>query len=248
MSARTWISTTVYSKAYLAVAWKSRHLLKDYERRGFAQFIYLTISAHIESVLAELIRRRLYSISRMLHWEKLPPQKFRDGDTEHTCDLKPIYESLLRTIDALKDESHSAPLMKLKEMYDVLFAPKIRDVVGKELHEDMMALSAFRNLFAHGRDLFLEFEDIFSLSSAATLDSNPVQQPAKRLYAAGIIKDLKITGGNYLDFQASLFSDEALLYFHAATEQIETKLFEAIAHLPEQSMPMMMQKLPKLEI
>jgi hypothetical protein len=58
MKSRTWISTTTYSKAYLAVAWEKRHELKDYKRRGFAQFVYLTISAHLEGVLAELLSKR----------------------------------------------------------------------------------------------------------------------------------------------------------------------------------------------
>jgi hypothetical protein len=53
MESRIWISTTTYSKAYLAVAWERRKQLKDYEARGFAQFVYLTLSAHLAAVFAD---------------------------------------------------------------------------------------------------------------------------------------------------------------------------------------------------
>ena len=56
------ISTTVYSEKYILIAWKSRHQLTPYERRGFAHFMYLTISAHMEGVIAESIKKRCSSM------------------------------------------------------------------------------------------------------------------------------------------------------------------------------------------
>ena len=246
MPSRTWISTTTYSKAYLAVAWQSRHQLKDYERRGFAQFVYLTMSAHLEGALAELLRKRCDSLRYMVRWETLPSMQFTQDKQKHLCDLKPLYESLLRVLTALEEESHTAPLTKLTELYNVLFSPSVRDIVGKELHEDLLALASLRNLFAHGRDFFLEFEDPFNVAAYASLDSNPIQRPALRLHAAGVIKDLKITGQTHGDFQSAFFADDALLYFYRAVEQIEQKLSEAMTFLPEKSM-WHYPKLPKLE-
>lgn len=53
MSSRSkaFISTSLFSKSFLAKAWEARNELLDYEKRGFAQFVYLTICGHIESVL-----------------------------------------------------------------------------------------------------------------------------------------------------------------------------------------------------
>ncbi len=246
MPSRTWISTTTYSKAYLAVAWQARHQLKDYERRGFAQFVYLTMSAHLEGVLAELLRKRCHSLRYMVRWETLPPMQFTQDEQKHLCDLKPVYESLLGVVTALEEESHTATVIKLVERHNVLFSPSAREIVGKELHEDLLALASLRNLFAHGRDFFLEFDDPFNVSAYASLDSNPIQRPALRLHAAGIIKDLKITAQAHGDFQAAFFADDALLYFYRAVEQIEQKLLESITFLPEKSM-WHYPKLPKLE-
>lgn len=246
MPSRTWISTTTYSKAYLAVAWQARHQLKDYERRGFAQFVYLTMSAHLEGVLAELLRKRCHSLRYMVRWEALPPMQFTQNKQKHLCDMKPLYESLLRVVSALEDESHTATLTKLIELYNVLFSPSVRDVVGKELHEDLLALASLRNLFAHGRDFFLEFENPFNVSAYASLDSNPIQRPALRLHAAGIIKALKITGQTHGDFQSAFFADDALLYFYHAVDQIEQKLSEAVTFLPEKSFSIL-SRLPKLD-
>jgi hypothetical protein len=92
-----------------------------------------------------------------VRWEELPPAQLTIGRQKHVCDLKPVYESLFRVIAALEEQSHNATLNKLTELYNVLFSPSVREIVGKELHEDLLALASLRNLFAHGRDFFLEF-------------------------------------------------------------------------------------------
>src|SRR5437867_1633294 len=103
---RTSISTTIYSEAYLTVAWKARGQLQDYERRGFGQFVYLTVCAHLESVIAELIQRRLLSIRHMLNWEAVPPKRYKKEDQLHHCDLKPIVDSLMRILTKVDKDSH----------------------------------------------------------------------------------------------------------------------------------------------
>ncbi len=236
MGSRTWISTTLYSKRYLAVAWKHRAELQDYERRGFGQFVYLTLCAHVEGILADLVRKRIRSIRHMVRWESLPPMNFKLGEQKHLCDIKPLYESVFRIVDSIADQSHTAPLTKLVELHNVLFSPPLRDVIGKDLHEDLLALASLRNIFAHGRELFLEFDNSFGESATATLDTNPIQRPALRLHRAGIIKDLQITGLNHDEFHSAFHSDGALLYFYTVVRQIEQKLIQNVTFLPEQQM------------
>ena len=79
-----------------------------------------------------------------------------------------------------------------------------------------------------------------------SLDSNPIKSAALRLHAAGIIKDMKITGQNHDEFQSSFFADEALFYFYRAVDQIDQKLLENVTFLPEESMRTV-SKLPKLQ-
>jgi hypothetical protein len=226
MASRIRISTTVFSKAYLAIAWKSRDDLTGYEKRGFVQFSYLTICEHVESLLSSIIKRRIDSIKHMLHWDKLPPIQFKNEDKIHYCELEPLVESLLRVLSRVADDTENAPLSKLIDLYSKVFSQSLKEVVGKELHEDLTALASLRNLFAHGRDLFIEFDAPFA--EKATLDKNPLQKPAQRLHQVGIIKDFNITGQNYDEFQTLFFSDEALLYFYQAVQKIEESLMNSI--------------------
>lgn len=126
-----------------------------------------------------------------------------------------------------------------------MFSQSLKEVVGKELHEDLTALASLRNLFAHGRDLFIEFDAPFA--EKATLDKNPLQKPAQRLHQVGIIKDFNITGQNYDEFQTLFFSDEALLHFYQAVQKIEESLMNSIRFLPDKAMPFL-QKLPDFEV
>lgn len=245
MASRIRISTTVFSKAYLAIAWKSRDDLTDYEKRGFAQFFYLTICGHVESLLSSIIKRRVNSIKHMLHWDKLPPMQFKNEDKIHYCELEPLVESFLRILSIVADDTENAPLSKLIDLYSKVFSQSLKEVVERELYEDLTALASLRNLFAHGRDLFIEFDAHFE--GKATLDKNPLQKPAQRLHQVGIIRDFNITDQNYNDFQTLFFSNEALLHFYQAVQKIEESLMNSITFLPDKAMPFS-QKLPDLEV
>ncbi|MBD2086540.1 hypothetical protein H6F52_16405 [Coleofasciculus sp. FACHB-542] len=237
MSSRVKISTSIFSKAYLAVAWKSRNELTDYERRGFAQFFYLTICGHIESLLSSIIKVRINSIRYMVRWEAVPPMQFNDGGQIHHCELKPVIDSVLQIVSLVAKDTENAPLNKLFELYSKVFSQSLKEITGKDLYEDLDALASLRNLFAHGRDLFIEFDGPFP--DKATLDNNPLQKPAQRLFKAGIIKDFNITGRNYDKFQALFYSDEVLLYFYRSVQKIEDVLIKSIGFMPEKSMTYM---------
>lgn len=233
MGPRIYISTTVYSKAYLTRMWESRHHLKEYERRGFAQFFYLTICSHVESRLASVIKTRLGSIRSMLDWRKIDPVRFHDNETVHTCPVTPIVESLMRILEAMGKEADTAPLIKLTELFKRTFPQPLQGVLGEELNLDLQALMGLRNLFAHGRDLVMEFEGLSG--GAGSLEGNPLQKPAERLHKAGIIANLEINSRNYQDFQRAFFSDDALKYFYERTQRIDHKLDAFNTFLPERA-------------
>lgn len=132
-------------------------------------------------------------MSHMVRWEGFLLMRFKQADQKHLCDLRPLYESLLRIVGALEDQSRTAPLNKLIELYNVTFSPVLREVIGTDLNDDLLALASLRNLFAHGRDFFLEFKWQVDGAGYACLDSNPIKQPALRLQKAGIIRDLNVT-------------------------------------------------------
>ncbi|MEP0881716.1 hypothetical protein NDI49_09165 [Trichocoleus sp. ST-U3] len=163
--------------------------------------------------------------------------QFNDGGQIHHCELKPVIDSVLQIVSLVAKDTENAPLNKLFELYSKVFSQSLKEITGKDLYEDLDALASLRNLFAHGRDLFIEFDGPFP--DKATLDNNPLQKPAQRLFKAGIIKDFNITGRNYDKFQALFYSDEVLLYFYRSVQKIEDVLIKSIGFMPEKSMTYM---------
>lgn len=242
---RAFISTSTFSKSFLAKAWEARRELLDYEKRGFAQFFYLTLCGHIESELAFTIVRRLHFISRIVRWDALPPMKYKNQDVEQECPLDPLIQSIQQIAQRLEADVESAPLSKLIELFGRVFPESLRDILGSELFEDMNSLAVLRNIFAHGRNLTMDFEGEDWSSFKGTLDGNALKKPAERLYHAGIITSFDINGENYNDFHASFYSDDAMLYFYKAVQSIEARL-ESFSPFPPEQRWSVQAKLPPL--
>ncbi|MBU1426288.1 MAG: hypothetical protein KKH12_13995 [Gammaproteobacteria bacterium] len=237
MAARTSSPTISNSKSFLAKAWEARKELLDKEKRGFAQFFYLTLCGHIESELSKVICLRLFFIRRGVNWEDAPPVIHSDNGTDQECSNGPLAASIRQMAEKLEAEVESAPLLRLIDIFSRVFPENLQDILGSELSKDMLALGAIRNVFAHGRNLIMDFEDGEDLNSfKGTLDRNPLQKPAERLKLAGIIENLDINLRNIHDFHSKFYGDEAMLYFYRAAQSIETKLGSFSTYLPEQNM------------
>jgi hypothetical protein len=230
---RTFISTNTFSKAFLSKAWEARNDLLDYEKRGFAQFFYLTICGHAESLLAKIITTRLLFIHTLVHWEELPPMPYENDDVTQTCSLEPVITSIKQIAKSLERETESASLNKLIELHGRTFPQKLKEIVGAKLSADLDALASLRNLFAHGRDLIMDFDIDENFDFKGTLDGNILKHPAQRLHEAGIIKDFDINGQNHHEFHAIFYGDAAMLYFYNAVQSIEEGLRSSTTFLPE---------------
>ena len=244
MNLRTSISTSTFSKAYLAPAWEQRAGLEDYERRGFVQFVYLTICGHLEDTLAQTIKKRCHSIKHLLQWDRLPPKEYRNNGVDQKCDQQPVWKSLLGLIGELERETLTAPLGKLIQLYNRCFDNSLKTVVGNDLYADLDAIASLRNLFAHGRNLYFDSDGI-NLADPITLDSNPIQKPALRLHAMGIIGDLDFTHQNIEELRAAIYADDAILHFYNATRSIEQAVVDSIAFPPEKD-SMFVRSLPDI--
>lgn len=243
---RTFISTNTFSKAFLTKAWESRNELLEYEKRGFAQFFYLTICGHAESLLASIISRRLHFINISIKWDDLPPMQYQNSDATHECSLEPVIASIKQIANSLKNETESASLSRLIELHGRTFPQKLKDIVGAELSADLDALASLRNLFAHGRNLIMDFDVDENLDFKGTLDGNALMKPAQRLLKTGIIKNFDINGQNHHEFHAIFYGDEAMLYFYKAVLSIEEQLISSNTFLPEKYMRFY-SKLPDLK-
>ncbi len=238
------ISTSVFNKAYLKSAWSERDKWASYERHGFAQFFYLTIAGHLEAVIAAIVKARLKSIRHMLKWDELGPMKYTDNGQNHSLAMDPLVTSLTALLEAQEIEAEHAPIEKLGSFYSRIFSRTVAAVIGKELDQDMQALFKLRNLFAHSRDWYLETDGI-TQGHRIILDGNPLQMPAQRLHAAGIIANLDFNGNNHSELMGHLYSDEALLHFYDQVIMIENKLRNSVDFLPEKNM-LFITELPDL--
>lgn len=239
MPGRLFCPTTGFNKSYLAIAWNARHDLTDSERRGFAQFFYLTVSGHVESVLSKIIGARLISIQHL----NLQSPLFHNAETTEEAQSSyfglPVYNSFLGIVSSLQSEVEIAPLGKLMTLHKRIFQKSLQNVIGKELYEDLNALGALRNTMAHGRELYLEFDEAKrkpnEFGGPITLDGNPLKKAAERLKIAGIssicVSDIDTL--NWDEFFADFYCDDALLYFYNAVIQIEEGLRASSDYPPE---------------
>lgn len=240
MTARSSISTSHSNTAYIARAWDTHKELEETEKRGFYQFFYLTICGHIESILSSAINARLFSIKSLMPWDNIPPINYMENDIPCLWDQKIVVESLFKLISVIENETENAPLNKLIELYNRIFEKKLSQLIGKELNEDLIAVASLRNLFGHGRNLFLEFKmnnvDGYTstIDGELTLDSNPLQKAFNRLSCAKIIKKpSSFNFQNHQELLLSFYNDDAFLYFYRAIQEIEEKLKNSIEFPPE---------------
>jgi hypothetical protein len=221
------VPTALYSSAFLAKAWEGRSQLNEFERRGFAQFFYATICGHLENVFAAHITARIRVALIVIKWDSFAPATLNDSGMIKQCSLQPVTDSIKSVLSHLLDELEVATLDKLTKLYATVFAKPLTDAIGLELHQDLKALAAIRNLFVHGRDFYLEFKDlgpVVPMKFELTLDSHPLQHAADQLYKASIIKRLDLDGTTHDELRAAFYSDEGLLYFHKAVREIEEQL------------------------
>ncbi|QFS52873.1 hypothetical protein [Nostoc sphaeroides] len=248
MKTRGSFPTSNYNTAYIARAWGMHKELEEREKRGFYQFFYLTICGHIESILSSVINARLDSINWLLQWDKIPPANYNENNITSLCDQKTVVESLLKIISAFENETENAPLGKLIDLHNKIFNKKLSELIGKELYEDLNAVASLRNLFAHGRNLFVEFKfDAPLTDGEVTLDYNPLKKAFDRLLRAGIINNpSNFNLQNYGDFLVSFYNDDAFLYFYRAIQEVEEKLDNSIEFPPERAKRFFV-RLPDLE-
>ena len=140
---RIFISTSVFNKAYLKRAWAERGALADYERRGFAQFFYLTICGHLESLIAEVIKARLRSIRTMLPWDQLGVMEYTKDGERYSCSLQPLVSSLFALLGSSEETAEQAPFEQLRKLYSKTLSGPWRMQSAQNLPRTSMPSSDF---------------------------------------------------------------------------------------------------------
>jgi len=239
---RTQTSTTTFSRAYLERAWSDRARLNAMERRGFAVFFYMTITAHLEACIVEVISSRIDSSRWAIRHMPEQTGTLSDDSDAKGIALRPFHDALASLLRGIARRIEKAALDSLIDLFKEVFARDLVAVLG-DGYQDLIALSRIRNVFAHGRQYVLHFgpED----ENLLTLEGSPLEEAAKRLRGAGVIKSLAIEGTDHEEFTQTLFSDEALLYFLGRARMIEASLKAMVPFEAEHGPPLMVS-LPEL--
>ena len=213
------ISSTAYAKSYLSTTWSRRSELNSYERRGFAQFVYVVLCGHLECLLSKKIETRLSCARQFLDFDKLSPVILKNNGIKEQCSTAPLAESVKSILLDLESSINNAPISRLIHIYDRVFQVRLIDLIGKELYSDIDSLAGLRNLFAHGRDISVDLDGGFP--GKADLSRNPLLKPAKRLNEIGVIDTLDVNMNNMEKFESAFHSDDAVLHFYRAVKKIE---------------------------
>ena len=235
------ISTTNFSRAYLRRAWETRSTLADYEKNGFAIFFYLTVTGHVEASMVELMERRLMYTRSVVSRHKEGAFSWAGTDSP-LFPTRPIHDTLMSVIAHFARRIDKASLDSLIELFQDVFAVQLSETLG-DSYLDLKALAGLRNVFAHGREMWLKF--VQDEANLLSLDRNPLQLPAQRLLAAGVLSTLEFDSRTHNEFQRAFFSDAAMLYFLGRAREIESKLKDVLAFAPEMQVPLMVA-LPNL--
>jgi hypothetical protein len=224
--------TGTFSKAYLERAWDQRADLTDIERKGFAQFFYISLCGHIEAVICAVIKARLSSME-IFQFNPVNDQTFTLDGVSQVCSFEPVSNSIWHLSNQISAEAETAALGKLLEVYNKVFPKKLSDTVGPELHKDINALVALRNIFGHGRSISIEIELKDGEVHNATLDGSVLKMPAQRLHEAGVINLPSPSNYAHIHLIDLMYCDDALMHFYNAIVAIETKLKSEVEFLPE---------------
>lgn len=218
--------TGMHAKAYLANAWKDRNSLSKSEMRGLSQLLYIVAFSHLENTLSRIVRARITTIKHYIVTEKAGLLKhIKDGKT-HEYSLQPALDSFTQLISIIEKECENAPLNTVTNYFSKLFPIGISKYIGSNLNHDLEAIKDLRNLFAHGKDIVIYFDDPIDNIAHAHPEDTQIYKPLSRLKAAGLINEISITGTSHIDYHDLLYSENAMKYFYESVQKIENKLID----------------------
>lgn len=221
-------SSSRCGKIFLYKMWKNRHDLSEDERKGFAQYFYITMSGHVESLLVTIIKTRLTTIEcefEKLRYNQIPIIKNINRE-EKKFPMDPVLSSVISIASSLKNRVETVPLSDLLKIYDEVFSKgELKSVVGGNVKRGLLAISQLRNVFAHGRDILMYFDsdnpnncDDFS----AKLDKCSLGEPIKYLQKEKIFDET-------IKWNATLsvfFEDKVILHFYEIIRNAQSSLIK----------------------
>lgn len=114
----------------------------------------------------------------------------------------PIHDTLVSLISHVARRLDKAPLDKLMELFQDVFAMQLSDLLG-DTHLDLKALASLRNVFAHGRDYWLRFDQ--DEANLLSLDRNRCSCPRSGCWPLRSYQPCSLTHGRILIFNERFF-------------------------------------------
>jgi len=216
-------------------------MLSENERKGFAQYFYLTMCGHLEAVLAECINVRLRAIEMFVSKDSVQPASFRSGENIETVSIDPLIGSIRGMSNSLNKQVKNAPLSNLIEQASMLFFNSKPIPLSTAQREVLLALGDLRNVFAHNRNLVFHVEH----KGIDVLAGSALNKAIKILRVEGIMAEFdSLSDSSTFDI---VYSDEAMLFFYSQAKNIDRRLRETTVFGPQWFQLHIIPELPAIE-
>jgi hypothetical protein len=198
--------------------------MEDYERRGFFHFLYVTASGHAESIICDYLKSVLLLAKLPIHTGKaFQTRKLMVNGVEHLLSTEFEQRAIERLLDRTNDELERASFERIQSLHKTITGDSIQDIVGEELHDRFKGLLSVRNVVAHGRQLYVNFDD--SLQADPSFEEHPLEHAMKNLKRSKLFPtDASAVDAN--DLYGLIYKDEVLLHFWNASVSIGEKYRE----------------------
>jgi hypothetical protein len=221
MPGRLGISSIVYANAFIDKAWVQRTSMEDYERRGFFHFLYVTASGHAESIICDYLKSVLFLAKFPIDTTKaFQMRKSIVNGVEHLLSTEFEQRAIGRLLDRTNEELERASFERIESLHKTITGDSIRDVVGEELHDRFKGLVSVRNVVAHGRLLYVNFDE--SHQADPSFEQHPLEHAMKNLKRSKLFP-ADVTAVDANDLYGLIYKDEILLHFWNASVSIGEK-------------------------
>jgi hypothetical protein len=218
MQGKLGISSIVYAKAFIKGSWDKRASMEDYERRGFLNFLYITACGHAETVIADYLKSVLFiPIFGLTKTTDFPKRKVIEDGSENLVSTEPEQRAVQRLLERTTADLERAPMDRIESLHKTICGTTVREVVGPDLHDKLNGLLAVRNVLAHGRLLYVNFED--SGIPDSTFEQHPFENAIKCLRQSGLF-NANAVPADANELYSVIYRDDVIRHFWNASVEL----------------------------
>jgi len=209
--------------------------MSDYERRGFLNFVYLTLASHTEGLIAAYLKA-LVMLAEPLAMKRnnvFPTRTAKIEGNSRELTMEPEFRMVERLLRSVLEQLESSPYAQLNKLHSIVAGKTLSEFIGLEAHHELDGLFALRNLLAHGRDHYI-VEDIPLVidettniathdytKAVANFDGHALEKTVSRLRKIGVFpakQRARIQPSLLIEL---FYKDAAVLHFYSVVAGVD---------------------------